>query len=271
MTESDIVTGTPMPRTRETLGRDLRRLGLGAGDTALVHCSLSALGWVSGGATAVIQALRDVLTDRGTLVMPAQSADLTDPAGWEAPPVPVEWHEPIRASMPAFDPRTTPTRMMGAVAEQFRTWPSVLRSTHPTASFAAQGPEAGRITRHQSLNDPLGENSPLSALYQVGAQILLLGVGFDRCTALHLAERRAWPHRPAVEEGSPMLVAGERTWVRYRAFPLDAEPFPDAGQYLSGAGLVTTRMVGSAECHLLPVRAAVDAVIERWKTEAPER
>jgi aminoglycoside 3-N-acetyltransferase len=33
-----------------------------------------------------------------------------------------------------------------------------------------------------------GEHSPLARLEEVGAQVLLLGVGYDVCTAFHLAE-----------------------------------------------------------------------------------
>ena len=191
MREHELVARTPAPRTQATLAADLQQLGVGVGSTILVHCSLSALGWVSGGAEAVILALRAALTDAGTLVMPTQSTQLSDPAGCKSPSIPIEWHERVRATMPAFNPRTTPTRGMGIVAEQFRTWPGVQRSSHPTLSFAALGPEAKRITQQQPLDDPFGEDSPLGYLYRTGAHVLLLGVGFERCTALHLAW--LWP------------------------------------------------------------------------------
>ncbi|WP_459697883.1 AAC(3) family N-acetyltransferase [Acidisoma sp. C75] len=264
--EAAVVAATPAPRTRESLARDLRCLGLSAGGTVLVHCSLRSIGWVCGGATAVILALQDVLTGAGTLVMPAHSTQLTDPAGWQVPAVPLAWHDEIRATLPAYDPRTTPTRGMGAVAEQFRTWPGVRRSLHPALSFAALGPEAARITRDQPLDDPFGDGSPLAALYGLGAQILLIGVGFERCTALHLAERRAWPDRPRLAAGAPIMVEGRRCWVSTMAPPVDAAAFPAAGLRLIEAGLVRTGDLGSARCLFMPMAPVVDAAGALWRS-----
>jgi hypothetical protein len=117
MSEADLIARTDKPGTRESLAADLAGLGLKTGDTVIVHSSLSKLGWLAGGPVAAIQALLDALGPKGTLVMPAHSSDLTDPANWRAPPVPSDWVEIIRANMPAYDPRTTPTRHMGQIAE----------------------------------------------------------------------------------------------------------------------------------------------------------
>lgn len=265
MSERDAVDATPEPRTRAGLAADLRSLGLPKGSVVLVHASLRTLGWVAGGAQATVLALWDVLGPSGTLVVPTHSAQLTEPATWRAPPVPAAWHAAIREALPAFDARTTPTRGMGAVAELVRTAPGARRSPHPYASFAALGPLACRITRTQPLEDPYGEESPLACLHQLGAWVLLLGVGFGRCTALHLAERRAWPDRPPDEEGAPLLVAGERRWVRHRVPPRDTEPFPAVGRHLTDLGLVRRGAVGSSTALLLSLAPAVDAAVALWR------
>ena len=117
MSEAEIVQETDTPLTRKILAEKLREYGLGAGQIVLVHSSMSKLGWIPGGAEAVILALLDVLGEKGTLVMPAHSSDNSDPARWENPPVPEAWWPIIRETTPAFNPATTPTRMMGAIPD----------------------------------------------------------------------------------------------------------------------------------------------------------
>jgi aminoglycoside 3-N-acetyltransferase len=216
MTESEAISRSTRPATVESLRAMLGEVGIEPGDVVLVHSSLSALGWVCGGASAVIEALLLTLTPEGTLVMPAHSGALTDPAGWGNPPVPESWWEEIRSSMPAFDPRRTPTRMVGAIAESFRGWPGVLRSDHPTSSMSACGRHAEAIVDGHALEDPMGERSPLARVYDLDGEVLLLGVGHDKNTSLHLAERKAFGAAQArARNGSPIVSNGERRWIEY--------------------------------------------------------
>ena len=54
--------------TRSLLAHDLEALGLGPGGAAMVHCRMSALGHVVGGAETVVRALLDTLGPEGTLM-----------------------------------------------------------------------------------------------------------------------------------------------------------------------------------------------------------
>ena len=262
MSEQRLIQQTPTPRTRENLAHDLRVLGVEAGMTLEVHSSLSKLGWVCGGPVALVQALMDVVTETGTLLMPAHSPNYTDPAEWSNPPVPQEWWPILYEQMPAFDPRFTPSWFMGQVAETFRTWPGVLRSSHPAVSFAAWGRHAQSLTADHSLDYSLGEHSPLARLYDLGGHVLLLGVSYESCTSLHLAEYRA-PHPKLVTEGSPILEHGQRVWKTYQDIELDSDQFLEIGAAFEATGLVKTSSVGSSQCKLLPQRPAVDFAIRR--------
>lgn len=257
-----------MPVTRDSLCADIHALGVGGNDLLMVHASLSALGWVNGGPVAVIQALLDAIAPQGTLVMPAHSAGLTDPGHWQAPPVPNAWHQVIRDTMPAFDPRITPTRQMGAVAELFRTWPGCLRSNHPSTSFAALGPLAAEVTERHDLADPFGEHSPLAALYRLDARILLMGVDFDTCTALHLAERRHHAAPQLVREGAPILVEGRREWVSFDTPAImDSDAFLPIGAAAIAKGLARTGKLGQGRGILVGFRALVDHACDSWAAE----
>ncbi|MFB6286190.1 MAG: aminoglycoside N(3)-acetyltransferase [Candidatus Bipolaricaulia bacterium] len=265
MPENDVVQRTPNgPITVRSLERDLTQLGIGPGMTVLCHTSLSALGWVCGGPVAVILALERVLAETGTLVMPTHSTQLTDPSQWGAPSVPEAWWPTIRASMPAFDPELTPTRGMGAIPETFRKQQGVRRSAHPHHSFAAWGAHAERAVAGHELDYGLGDASPLARIHELDAWVLLLGVGHDRSTSLHLAEHRAsFPSRRETRDGAPVRVDGERQWVEVRCLATDDSDFATIAQAFDReTGEVRRGRVGNADAQLMPQRALVDFAVD---------
>jgi aminoglycoside 3-N-acetyltransferase len=249
------------PVTRTTLIEDLRALGLRPGATVLVHASLSRVGTVYGGGTqAVIEAFGDVLGPGGTLMMPAHSGDLSDPARWQAPPAPPGTADAIRDAMPAWDPGRTPTRQMGILAEHFRNWPGVRRSDHPQVSFAALGPAADDLLATHRTGDGLGESSPIGRLYALDGEVLLIGVGHGNDTSLHLAEYRAdWPSKAVHTEGAPRLVDGVRRWCAFEELVWTDDDFVAIGEAFEADGApVRTGRVGAAQTRRFRQRPLVD-------------
>jgi len=264
MGERDAVDRIDRPVTVSTLGSDLRDLGVEPGETLLVHASLSALGWVAGDAQAVVDALREVVTDSGTLVMPAHTGQYTDPSVWSNPPVPDDWIEAIRAERPPFRPESTPTRGMGAIAECFRGYPDTVRSRHPTVSFAAWGAEAEAVVAGHAYDEGLGEASPLAEVYDRDGRVLLLGTGYDTNTSIHLAEYRAeFPKDRATNE-APVFEDGDVVRVEYEDVETDTSDFVELGSDFEAERpeAVTRGTVGAAETRLLDQPALVDFAVE---------
>lgn len=246
------------PHNRASLADDLRRLGIAPGMALIVHSSLSAIGHVASGAEAVILALMDCLGPDGTLVMPTFSGQLTDPATWQAPPVPAAWHDALRATTLPFDPRRTPTRGMGAIPEQFRTWPDVHRSTHPVLSLAAWGRHAAALVADHPLPWALGDATPMGRFNALGGHVLLIGVGHDRNSSLHLAETRA-RHRRVQHRATPVLRDGGLRWESHPDVAADfGVLFPRIGAAFEATGAVRHGPVGAAPSRLMYQPALVD-------------
>lgn len=258
------------PSTVSTLEAELRGLGVEPGMTLVVHSAMSKLGWIAGGAEAIVAALQRAVGPSGTLVMPTHTGGLSDPAHWGNPPAPESWWDAIRAEMPPYDPDVTPTRQMGAIPETFRRMPGVRRSNHPHVSFAAWGARAedalaGHGDDIGALGDSLGEASPTGRVCAWGGFILLLGVGYENNTTLHLAEYRAeYASKTFEDHGAPVRVDGERRWARFRDLAFDSDDFEALGaDFERDADCVRIGRVGLSTSRLMPSRALVDYAV-RW-------
>ncbi len=264
MKEADVIKQLKSPHTRSSLHEDFKNLGVEKGMVVIVHSSLSAFGWVCGGAIAVVQALMDTVGSEGTIVMPTQTGDMSDPSEWQMPPVPKEWWPIIREHMPAYDPQITPTRGMGKIVEAFRTFPEVKRSLHPTYSFAAWGRHADYILSEQPLEEGFGPKSPLAKLYELDGHILLLGVGHDSNTSLHFAEH-AIPDRDKVKKGTALFENNARVWKTYEEIVYDSDCFAAIGEAFEKKHAVKKAAIGSAECKLMKQRLIINFAREWLK------
>lgn len=265
MTELLRILNTPEFQSKETLKAQLTALGIKAGDSLMVHSSLKSMGWIAGGPQAVVEALMETVTTEGTLVMPAQSTDNSDPINWMNPPIPEDWHQPLREGLPAFDPYLTPMRGMGKIPETFHRHPETIRSPHPSHSFIARGKHAAEWMRDQPIEDSFGPGSPLGKMLESNVKILLIGTGFDSCTALHYAEF-VQENRKTSPQGAAVMKDGKRQWQRFNCVNMDSDRFPELVKEYPGE--IRTGMLGQAEVKLVDMRPLVEFGIG-WIKEHP--
>lgn len=214
--------------------RQLRTIGVERGSLLLVHTAFSQVAPVVGGPQGLIDALLASLGDDGTLVMPSMSDDDEHP----------------------FDAGSTPCLAMGVVADTFWRMSGVQRSDSPHA-FAAVGPLAVEITAAHPVHTPHGLDSPVGRVFERDGSVLLIGVGHDANTTIHLAENMA-----GVRYRCPKyaMVRDAGRVVRYDYAEVDhcCQNFALMDQWLESQGEQRRGMVGHATARLMRARSAVE-------------
>lgn len=137
---------------------------------------------------------------------------------------------------------------MGAIPAAVLARRGRVRGDHPLCSFAAIGPDAALLVGGQR---PLDVYAPLRLLGARDGAVLLIGVGLERLTLIHLAEEQAgralfrrWANAP---DGRPMEVEIGGCSDGFSRF----EPI------LGLLGRET--LVGESRWRAFPARATVDA------------
>jgi len=226
--------------TKQQVVDQLHALGVTAGDVLLVHTSFRAVRPVEGGPEGLIQALQESVGSEGTLVTPAWTGSDDD----------------------VFDSKTTrAAESLGVVPDTFWRMPGVLRSDHPFA-FAAAGPHAARITGDPFVVPPHSPHSPVSRVHELDGRILLLGVGHDANTTVHLAEILSGvPYRV------PKYITIEfgRRPVRIDYLENDhcCQRFEFLDDWLRAKGLQSEGPVGHAHARLMRANDVVQVVCEQ--------
>lgn len=227
---------------RETLTHELVELGVQPDGVLLVHTAFSNIKPVDGGPVGLISALRLALGAGGTLVMPSMSYDDDQP----------------------FDKTTSPCPEMGIVADTFWRLPGVLRSDNHHA-FAAIGPLAEEIISAHPVDRPHGLDSPVGRVYNLDGQVLLLGVGQDSNTTIHLAENLAGV-RYRRNKYITVLKNGLPARLDYLEIDHCCQNFALVDGWLDETQLQKRGNVGHAEAHLIRSRDIVSVVTEHLRS-----
>jgi aminoglycoside 3-N-acetyltransferase len=263
-----------MPVTASLVERGVEALGVSHGDVVMVHASLSAVGWVVGGAETLVRAVARAVGPSGTVCAQTTWEDIPfHLASW-----PPQWRRAYLRELPPFDPEVSEAaHFEGRFAERLRTWPGAVRSANPGCCLSAAGPRARWLVDPHPLHEGFGPGSPYARLVEAGAKVLLLGAPLHSISVLHHAECLARVDgKRRTEYRVPLLRHGTAVWTTIRQLDVWRGPFPydavvPAGvppfAHIAGAALATgigTRgRIGEAPCHVFPVAELV-GFATRW-------
>jgi len=156
--------------TYEKLINDLKKAGIEKGIVLLVHSSFKALECKGLTPLLVINAIKEILTDEGTLLIPTLS------------------YKTVTKENPYFSYHDTPS-CVGIISEIFRKEKDTIRSINPIHSVAAWGKHAIELTNeHIKDRVTIFYYSPLYKMLKYNAKILMLGCGLKPNTFMHLVE-----------------------------------------------------------------------------------
>lgn len=241
--------------TENEIKRGLLELGLKSGDSVMTHSSLKSLGYVDGGADAVIDALLDVLGTDGTLLVPTSVFDGS---------VTVFLRQTTEVDL-----RTAPS-LLGKITETVRLRTESARSIHPSHPVAAIGRNASELISEHHLGDsPAGNKSPYGKIACMeNGRVLLIGVSNSNNTMLHTAEEYYTPYIFNGEEFHVSVmstdnkvystkVKGYCVGIRRRFTAID--PF------LLEAGYMRKTKIGSSEVTLIDAPGLLKVAEEKLK------
>lgn len=231
------------------LRRCFRELGIGSGDSVLLHSGFEAASGFTGQPGDIIDSLRDVVGVDGHVLMmsmPYRGAS-----------------EHYAAGNPLFDVRRTPSAM-GLLSEIFRRQADVKRSLSPLHPVLAQGPLAAwLVADHEQFERSCGPGTPFERLLNLDAKFLFFDAPYRSLTFMHYVEDH-YRERLPVELYVPEVVrlrtrdeAGRERTVSQRIFSAaarDRRHFAPIEAMLSSDGRLRRGRIGNSE--LLCVRAA---------------
>jgi aminoglycoside 3-N-acetyltransferase len=248
--------------SRAALADAFHQLGVASGDTIMLHASVRAVGEIAGGPDEIHLALKQALTEEGTLMMYASCPSYYDEVGRGH--LTPEQEQEILEKLPAFDPLTARSqRENGTLVEFFRTYPGT-RVNHHVARFVAWGKQAEYLVSQTPWDYPFGYGSALDRFLGLNGKVLLLGCDHDTATLLHYAEHIApIPGKRVARFRVPVEENDVRVWREAAEFDTSdagAHPnWPDRFFALLVDGCLAQAgnqggFVGDAPAYLIPAR-----------------
>lgn len=234
------------------LKEQIRDMGIQPNDTVLIHISMRAVGPVEKGADGVIDAFRNYLSD-GLFLVPTHT-----------------WAE-VNRDHPVYDVRTS-LPCIGILPQVAAFRPDGIRSLHPTHSIWATGKGAAEyVAGEENCPTPGMPGFAWERLGQVGAKILLIGVGHERNTFIHAVEEIAdIPDR--IAQPFNVTILDHRGQAHTHPYsnhycsrhPHVSEQFPNFEAAFDYHGVQYRGKLGNAEVRVVDAAKCRDVVLKIW-------
>jgi aminoglycoside 3-N-acetyltransferase len=242
----------------EDIRTALKQLGL-SGLSLCIHASLRLFGEVEGGASTIIDGLH---AECCTALVPSFTYRFGVQPPQDQRPARNGWNYNLDVRMPGEDGAIYSAesveidRDMGAISAAVVARPGRCRGDHALNSFAAVGPVGNRLISKQQ---PLDVYAPLKELMEADGFVVLMGVGPQKMTLIHLAE----------------AVAGRRLFRRWAKGPNGQVMLFETGGCSEGFGNLepilsrhaVTATVGHCQWRAYPARSTCAALVAAIRSQ----
>ena len=240
--------------TKNDLVSMFKRMGLHKGMIVYVQSDLEKYAYINGGAQSIIDALIEVIGYEGTLVTPAFSESLVDPACDRQYLFERDVFDEIRATRLPYYKKKTPSEC-GSLSNQLMCNEAVFRSNHPTHSILSCGKYAKLICDRHPLHFSLGKDSPIDKVVEMNGYVLLLGTKYSECDIFSYASILSMKN-PIRIVTSPVEKKGEKEFISMLEMDYDLKDVHVVREMMLEREVVKEDYLGNAQCAFFQAKEA---------------
>ena len=154
----------------------------------------------------------------------------------------------------------------GLISKIILNYEGVKRSSHPLNSTACIGKKSNYYTSNHNLHRPEGFHSPIGKLYNDKGHILLIGVNFDKITALHLAEAIINNNIP--NKYKPEILTknkNRRAFIKLKYYDTRPKNFKKIYNTVKKKGILKELKVNKCNITLIKLEPLIKVAVEKIK------
>jgi len=235
--------------TKKEIFEFLEKAAIKRSDTVLIHTSMKSIGEVEGGCDGIIDSFCDYLKE-GLFIVPTHT--------WEN----------VNAENPIYNVKTTKP-CIGALPTVAAFRKDGFRSLHPTHSVCAFGKNAEIFVKgEEKCTTPCPENGVWARLYNIGAKIILIGVGLNRNTYIHAIDEMLNLKGRLSEPFSLTIIDSNgkeyKTSFRHHTELTGSENFGNFKAPLEKFGALTYGKLGNANVQIFDTKFGTPIIKHLW-------